>query len=538
MKSKDWDSYLQSILGDFEPKGDPSWEDLTSKLGDTPIDTDSSSIPGDEALKNSLAAYKPTGAVQGWEELSSSLDKADAEFDNEVEDKIKHYNAPYDPNAWSLFLKHFSTYKALRLKLIALKVFEASAVLLLVFTVFQMNQKGSFPMFGKQKNIEANSTQSAISQDQYLAEQTLNTSNKNTLVSNEEEGQLLQTSTTNNTGEYAAIGSYSDNNLTRNKESGLRTTSNASSIPTIPLNHLKRSSTSGLGSTPTFSGMDKIMVEPIVMSTNIQQDFITEPLALTNINLENQSASLIPFPIYVKPADKGHLEFGMLAQVDFNNLKMPQDILYTNRKQFVFPLQGVPSVGYGAGFTLGVAHEQWAFESGVIYSSKTFRPGRSLTIGKGSDNSSVVFDAMQIQLISIPIQFRYTMLKQNRFKLYAIAGFGMHIIAQSDIDVDVNYNFNSLPEGENPNNHPALAQTIRESQRLSDNFRHKAPFSTQSFVSANLGLGLEYAIAARKTLFLQTTYQYQIPNLRFSNHNGKQLVSTSIQAGVRTPLGL
>jgi hypothetical protein len=144
---------------------------------------------------------------------------------------------------------------------------------------------------------------------------------------------------------------------------------------------------------------------------------------------------------------------------------------------------------------------------------------------------------MQIQLISMPIQIRYKIIPQNRFKLYAIAGLGMHIIAQSDIDVDVNYNFNSLPVGENPNNHPALAKTIRESQRLSDNFRRKAPFSTKSYVSANLGLGIEYAVADRKTLFLQTTYQYQIPNLRFSNHNGKHLVSTSIQAGVRTPLG-
>ena len=145
---------------------------------------------------------------------------------------------------------------------------------------------------------------------------------------------------------------------------------------------------------------------------------------------------------------------------------------------------------------------------------------------------------MHMQLISMPIQFRYRFDANGRLKAYTFGGFGLHLIAQSDIDVKVDYNFPSLEEGEDPNTNPALARTIRQTQRVSNDIRHRAPFSTNSYISANIGLGMEYALPDRKTLFLQTAYQYQIPNLRFSNHNGKHVLSLSLQAGVRTPLGI
>jgi hypothetical protein len=242
-------------------------------------------------------------------------------------------------------------------------------------------------------------------------------------------------------------------------------------------------------------------------------------------------------PSLVASVGKKYVEFGMLAQADYNQLKIPEDRLNSNGEQIVFPLQGITSPGFGAGFTLAIGHPRWAVETGLIYTTKTFKPGRELTIGNTADNSKVEYDAMHMQLISVPLLFRYRFDANGRFKSYAFGGLGLNVIAQSDIDVKVDYNFPSLPEGEDPNNNPSLARTIRQTQRASEDFRKDAPFSTNSYISANLGLGIEYLLAERKTLFLQTAYQYQIPNLRFSNHNGKHVLSLSLQAGVRTPLG-
>jgi hypothetical protein len=231
------------------------------------------------------------------------------------------------------------------------------------------------------------------------------------------------------------------------------------------------------------------------------------------------------------------LEFGILSQADYNRLRMPEDRLYSAGKQIIFPQQGIPSHGYGAGFTIAVAHPLWALETGIIYSAKNFKPGRELIVGGAFDNGSVEFQAMRLQLVTVPFQFRYRFEPKGRLKAYTLAGFGLNVITQSDIDVLIKYHFASLSANENPNNNPSLAETIRETRRIREHIRDGAPFSTKSFVSATAGLGLEYALTEHKTLFLQTALQYQIPNLSFSNINGKHIRSVSLQMGVRTPLG-
>jgi hypothetical protein len=51
------------------------------------------------------------------------------------------------------------------------------------------------------------------------------------------------------------------------------------------------------------------------------------------------------------------------------------------------------------------------------------------------------------------------------------------------------------------------------------------------------GVGVEYMLTEHKAIFLQSVAQYQIPNIAFSNNNGKHLRSVSLQVGIRGPLG-
>jgi hypothetical protein len=180
----------------------------------------------------------------------------------------------------------------------------------------------------------------------------------------------------------------------------------------------------------------------------------------------------------------------------------------------------------------------WALETGVIYSAKEFKPGRQLIVGGVFDNGSVDFDAMRLQLVSIPVQYRYRFDHTGRLRMYALGGAGLNVIAESITDVHVEYHFPSLSFGQNPNSNPDLVETIEETRQISEHFRDGAPFSTKSFLSINGGIGIEYQISEYKTLFLQTMVQYQIPDLKFSNNNGKHLRTASLQAGVRTPLGI
>jgi hypothetical protein len=195
------------------------------------------------------------------------------------------------------------------------------------------------------------------------------------------------------------------------------------------------------------------------------------------------------------------------------------------------------SPGFGAGFTIAIGHEVWALETGVIYNAKDFEPGRQLIVGSAFDNGLVEFEAMKMQIVSLPVQYRYRFDHEGRFKTYGIAGGGFHVIEQSDVDVQIKYHFASLAFGQNPNHDPTLAATIKESRRIREHIRDGAPFSTKSFVSINAGLGIEYMLSEHKAIFFQTVAQYQIPNIAFSNNNGKHLRSVSLQAGIRGPLG-
>ena len=71
-----------------------------------------------------------------------------------------------------------------------------------------------------------------------------------------------------------------------------------------------------------------------------------------------------------------------------------------------------------------------------------------------------------------------------------------------------------------------------------NDFRDGAPFNSKSYFTLNTGAGIEYSLLDNKILFFQSSIQYQVPNLKFSNNNGKHMRSLSMQAGVRTPLGL
>lgn len=557
MGNKEWDNHLRDLLGDFRSEGEPShWEEFEHQLDSNSDSAESAEKLQDELLKDKLSAYSPSDPVIGWDRIEASLNASETDFDDQVRTRISEFQPPKDPHSWPHFQQRFAAHKLLRAKLITLKLFETAAIVLFLLTILHLDHLGKWPMLtppadasqqddsqemaanqnmqsGNNEPIDLKSHSAASSNvivqpDPELREKSETHENSRNPHSNRDENQPLPADRSAMHVTAMDINSFPE--ITEEESAELPPMPDAIAQGELHPSDLQ----------PLFIAAENqngIIDSEKSNITSSTEAYVTESLALRTSNLTYPNTSSVPDPVFVKPIEKTFLEFGMLAQLDYNQLKMPEDRLYNNGKQVIFPLQGLTSPGYGAGFTLALAHARWAVETGAIYSAKSFSPGRELTVGTTADHSNVEFDAMRMQLISVPLQLRYRFEPKGRLKAYALAGFGLHIIAQSDIDVLVNYNFPSLPEGENPNNNPSLARTIRETKRVSDDFREKAPFRNTSYISANLGAGLEYRLAERKTIFLQAAYQYQIPNLRFSNHNGKHLLSVSMQAGVRTPLG-
>lgn len=530
MENNQWDNQLRDLLGEYKPGGAASpWGDPASSM-DQPADLHEESTSGtDPARQNDQELQS-----RGWKRIEASLDEADHAFDETIKHKLSHYSPQYDPHSWPVLLKRLTDSRFLRAKLIVLKSIEVAALLLLLLTLVNVGRLGdlnfspgteqTWPAVKPQNPSSKNSATSPATQP----EDQNNRRAKDLYATAEKKhprGDLAQTKP-----DFAA---KSDD------VSFVEPQYTESSYPTARKN-TPAGFISGTANLPVLNVHEipvPVADRSVPFPHSAYQPVITEPIDAMASLVRYESATAIPAPTYSKPIHRTYTEFAILAQSDYNGLRMPEDRLYTAGRQIVFPQQGIMSQGYGAGFTIAIGHPLWALETGVIYSAKHFKPGRQLIVGGAFDNGSVEFEAMRLQLVSLPVQYRYRFDHHGRFKLYGLAGLGFHVIAQSDIDVLIKYHFASLSFGENPNNDPDLAETIAETRRISEHIRDGAPFSTKSFVSVNGGIGAEYELTMDKTLFLQTAIQYQIPDLKFSNNNGKHLRSVSLQAGVRTPLG-
>ncbi len=571
MLNNEWEKNLKDLLGQYKPEGlQPNWDEFVNQMDQIAELNNTGDDPAfDENLKESFKSFDAPGQDVGWDRIKASLDAADKEFDEEVRRRIAQFEPKYDPRTWPLFLQRLADSNFLRAKLIAMKIVEVAAVLLLLFTIVNLGRMGKLP-FDTPLYNNANDASKPTTPHDGMADNSIPSNPITNLTPSDKNNQAVKITSSHNSNS-SGINSSDPNGL--NGKTNLSVNAFVSST-------LIAGQTNNLPvqkSTPKTQNSSVAVVDPLHSFAGINESKRSDKLIPTtrealatrenaggsavnddhliaasysepregNINfLVSMTSPVIgfsyttfPHPTFVKQRKTTHTVFGMLAQVDYNRLRMPEDHLMSAGRTIVFPQQGLPSYGYGGGFTVAIDHPRWAVETGLIYNSKTFEPGRKLTVGTAFDNGTIEFEAMRLQLVTLPLQMRYKLENKGPFKFYALAGFDLNLIVQSDIDVTIKYHFQSLSVNENPNNNPKLDNTIKESRRVSEHIRDGAPFSTKSFVSAAAGLGIEYSLNENKTFFIQTAAHYQIPNLEFSNNNGKRIRSISIQTGVRTPLG-
>jgi len=539
MENKEWEDQLRDILGEYK-----------SPDGGSPMGTDPQALtPSTED-----SATSPD-QIQAWKRIEATLDAADQAFDETIRYKVNQFNPPYEPHTWPLFVKRLADTRNLRAKLIVLKSVEVAIVLLLLLSAVNIQRMGKMPFESDLLNSDSKRESQLKAEENKKDNESIQSTPNSTNSTNIDftEAEQHQNASSTNKDNLLAENNYSNNNstLTENKSAtrnNLASTEIPNSIfPTVDEFNTENQTSTNRQSLSTLAeeiptlvlnGIDFTVEPTVIPDVNVvPDDYITAPIATAGMTSFDRSVNVIPDPKFIEPLKRTYTEFGMLAQADYNALKMPEDHLYSSGREIIFPSKGIMSPGFGAGFTIAIGHPIWALETGVIYSAKDFEPGRQLIVGGAFDNGSVDFEAMKLQLVSLPMQFRYRFDHKGRLKAYGIGGGGFHVIAESNIDVQVKYHFPSLAFGENPNNDPTLAETIQESRRIQEHIRDGAPFSTKSFVSANVGLGVEYMLTEHKAIFLQSVAQYQIPNIAFSNNNGKHLRSVSLQVGIRGPLG-
>ena len=486
-----------------------------------------------EKLQNLKADYKP----EDWELMEQKLDGAGIDANPEFEDvlldgiafgSLENYEAEFDPNHWELMEQKLDdqTYP-LRQKLYRYKIAEVGLMLLAIFTLIQ------FLPFKKQK----------ISKDTVVAEQQFSNTESFAMGSIAEgnlnnENSASQSQTNNLNVADATI--IKDNTLvsateapsTTERESN--TNSNTTTFNSLILKDEQADNSLSLDVPEieinnSFSKkyLDLSVATPLAFNAEEKQSVsLLLPInthKLEQLSVANYTNELPECPSCNDLNTGVLLSVGMMGGIDADYIRTPFDDEY-HQNEF-----GQISMGYGGGITLGFRYHKWELETGAIYASKNYGSRNIFEInGSFSDGGYVKEGLLDVQLdiVRVPLHLRYNFMNQSKWNIYAHSG------ASFNVTVETLYEYTSHSIGNSNalanrrgNPHPSKTyKGVFEGGDLIDN----------TFITANLGVGVERYFNSRMSIFLGSTYQHQITK-GIGPQNDK-INSRSIMTGARVTL--
>lgn len=463
-----------------------------------------------DALDNFHVEYNP----DSWDMLAHRMDadpelaaeSANQEFDQVISNKIKNTQAPYQSEHWKVMAERIQLEFSLRSKLIRYKVAEVGLVLLAIFTIFNVfpsSKQALKKPINKIKERIAKRVNPAVAEAEEASTISLESANQIASAENVEKKELTPQSTISNSQNEDPA--FAEN---ANTESFEATTSNneADLLPTFVEKTEKET---------LQAELEKLEeIEQLTLTT-------TEDIAHENQPYEGES--IVP----ASEISNSTIRIGMFTGVDYNYITTPYDPIYDLDRYSRF------APGYQAGLALGFKSGSWEIETGGIYASKTYHPRipteiiRNLPFG----GTEVRFDNIQLNMLEVPVNFRYHFGQLSTWRFYGQTGASIHLALQAHYD-RFPANIDALFAG-TPQDAPLL-----DSKEFPGGLLDNGSIEENSYFTANLGFGVERLLSTRWSLFLQPNVKaYLLPSYNNGlGPNQDRLSSFSILTGTRVTL--
>lgn len=551
-------------LGDHTDEG--SWGSLYQKMmldPDLSVKTPESAFDQDirEKLGAVEAQYNPTH----WDAMASQLDDIqienaveDLEFDSKVYDSISNLQVPYNYSHWTLMSHRLDEEFSLRRKLYKYKVAEVALMLLALFTLFQYlplhkNHQANQPKIEKAIPTTPNSlaavgsiTESSNSDqaanevvdivtstskavaavatlDQINSEEPLTQKNQTTLAANHSEVNLSKiTKTASVVPLSIAKKSVVDNSVksVANAEFYKKTDQELfvkDQVVAAASNDQKTNSTIVEASLNEAS--------PSLMTTNSIGQL---PLASLSMNIpEVDFESVQDWCQMCNSKKTVNVRVGMFFSSDFNEIITPEKTIDIIR-DITQPIYQQVTNGYGGGISLGFQHQKWEVETGITYARIAYEPIQTIyTTGSfiRQDIQEEVFDAAFLNMLKIPLHLNYTFNHIGKWHFYAVGGASLNVLALN------HFNVTTTSLGSEP---PTTADLRKYSESSSyDGLFEGGNFQTNSYLTANVGMGIERYLNAQWSIFMQPIYQRLIFQKGFGPNNDR-FNTLSIQVGAKS----
>ena len=160
--------------------------------------------------------------------------------------------------------------------------------------------------------------------------------------------------------------------------------------------------------------------------------------------------------------------------------------------------------GYGGGFALGFQLKRFLIETGISYNAVSYQQRKEARIIGSFARGYVeeTWDDAELSMVQVPLNIQYSFLVKSKWRMYSLTGVSINMALQN------NFNF----QLEDQENTASRSISVNESEIASEALLYKGILEggglrENSYLTVNLGFGVERKFTYRWSLFLQPVYR-------------------------------
>jgi hypothetical protein len=508
----------------------------------------------DKFIKSSLERIETPYDAKSWQQLEEGLDKEEGYAAHDPVDDIarKHLrkiDTEYRPEYWEQMSKRLDEEYSLLRKIYKYKVIEAGLVLLILFTL--INFLPTYPRlfhFDLRPGTPAQQQEKPAlpqeNREHAAVEQTLSTPLNAPVVADANNSSVTTSpSKTGLTGKVSRLspGSAEANTgvvdisattakTTGNSEKMMLATKEVVTNTAEEMVEFPAAKAAGTGTSEevVLTAVDMVGEFSAAKAAGTAGTAGTyrEVLPVDLLELKDPHITYTHTDVFA-PAlamadptvSRRFFRIGVATALDIDHVTLPYSVPYENE-----PPYQQWSNGYSNGITAGWAANTWELEAAVLYSNKRYSSNK--VIQAGNFYTGYYLDSLrnvELSLVKIPVSAHHNIFKKGRVKLYALVGAALNIAVTGNYDRDIVPWGNIAPGGPTALKTSIDRDGILEGGKFSENF----------YVSADAGIGMEYAVSPGLSLYAQGTYQQHLGDL---GPNRDKINSLTLYVGAKHTL--
>lgn len=475
--------------------------------------------PFDKRIKDQLGRVRPIMPEHHWDRFAQELDEelvsdatrkplSDAELDQIIADRLQHYT----PRKYAAQWAHMEMLLDRSAKVFHYKLAEASILLLLFWFCWQTPPPSAYhqnttpsPVGTPLADAQAGMLPS-VSVGEAVGEEVFGGLHEATVPVGDNYQAPSSDSPTDASSPYGQQPRSAEvNSAPAGTEPPVDVVTRKTSLATVPL----RRAIPSLPITPAQRA--SITMPPVTVGKVVYSEAMTNiPTLATEVSQDKDHTA--PASMALKPnKSQPVLRVGMFASGDYNRI-----LISPNANTGIFDVETINRValGYGGGLSLGLDMGRWEVETGAIYASRKYPVGLIYVEGglreglKGSE-----LRAAELNMINIPLHVRYNVLLRGPWRAYVLAGASIQLTFQADyfaVNADDQYNTKPSRTPSGAGQEKEEESSIVRIQKESIGLFEGGSFNDNTYLTGNIGLGVERYVGNRWSLFAQPTYQHAL----------------------------